>query len=156
MAELAKTKHQQNVGIEGTLLLGRLEEYSVVYTDVPVMGNPDATLDAAVQGMKKGEGGETPVKVLSEKPVTVSGYPGREIVFSHPEGGTYQARLVVAGGRLYIATAGGPWVSAAGNERTRRFLDSFQITNPNAAGPAGGNPGRRAINPPPPADDNDD
>lgn len=155
MAELAKTRHQPNVSIEGTLLIGRLEEYSVVYTDVPVMGNPNATLDAAVQGMKKGEGGEAPVAVLSEKPVAVSGYPGREIVFSHPDGGTYQARLVVAGGRLYIATAGGPWMTAAGNPRTRRFLDSFRITNPNAGGPVGGNPWRQGINPPPP-DDNDD
>ncbi|MDB5310135.1 MAG: hypothetical protein JWO38_4337, partial [Gemmataceae bacterium] len=131
MADLAKAKHQPNVSVEGTLLLGKLEEYSVVYADVEPatrqLLTDDAILEEAVKGLNK----DTPgLQVLRDDPATVSGFPAREVVFTHPNGGTYTCLIVIADTRLYIASAGGPWVTAAGNDRVRRFLDSLRVTDP--------------------------
>ncbi len=121
---------QPNVRIEGTLLLVKLEEYSVVYADIdeqlrPFMQDEDI-LDDAVTGLEEDEPG---VVILRDNPTTVSGFPAREVVFTHSDGGTYVCRIVVADTRLYIVTAGGPNMDTDGNERTRRFLDSFEVTD---------------------------
>jgi hypothetical protein len=122
---------QQNVRIEGTVLIVKLEEYSVVYADIDAdlrrSQSDDDILDDTVDALKEDDPG---VQVHSDKPTTVSGFPAREVVFTHADdGGTFVCRIVVADTRLYIVTAGGPFLEPNGNERTRRFLDSFQITD---------------------------
>lgn len=131
MSELAKVKHQSNVHVEGTLLLVKLEEYSVVYVDIEPgtrrLLADDAILAEAVNGIRT----ETPgVQIVRDSPTAVSGFHAREVVFTHPRGGTFLARIVIADTRLYIASAGGGRTTAAGNDRIQRFLDSFEITDP--------------------------
>jgi hypothetical protein len=68
-------------------------------------------------------------RVVRSDPVTVSGFPGREVVIDAPGEGRAIARVVVAETRLYIAVSGGRFADPDG-ERARRFLDSFEITDP--------------------------
>jgi hypothetical protein len=131
--------------IEGTILFGRLEEYGVAYRDVPAnerRGNSDKQLlDGAVQGMT--QDGDT--RVLSQKDVTVSGCAARELELRERSGGWFMARVIIADSRVYVLVAGGRFAQP-GNENVRRFLDSFEITDPKLkdAGqrrPGGGAPG---------------
>ncbi len=121
---------QQDLHIEGTLLLIKLEEYSIVYADLDDRLRPfrtdEAILDDAVAGIEDDDPG---VVVIRQKPTTVSGFPAREVIFTHADGGAYACRIVIAATRVYVVTAGGPNVDTDGNERTRRFLDSFEITD---------------------------
>ena len=129
MPDLARIRNQGEVKIEGTLLVTKFEEYSVIYADIqaPLRGSDDAILNEAVKGLER----DTPgAKVVRDTPVAVGNFPAREVAFTHPEGGTYIARIVVADTRLYLIVAGGPQMTAIGNDRVRRFLDSFKVTDP--------------------------
>jgi predicted Zn finger-like uncharacterized protein len=69
------------------------------------------------------------IQVLRDQPITVAGFPGHEVEFVAGNGGTYVLRLVIADHRLYRLVAGGKSVRS-GDENVRRFLDSFEITDP--------------------------
>jgi hypothetical protein len=131
MEEIVKAdaNKAQNVRIEGTILLLKLEEYSVVYAEIddPIRRLTDEKiLDRAVKGLEDDDPG---VELFRDVPMTVAGFPAREVSFSHADGGTYVGRIIVAETRLYILTAGGPNMDGDGNKRTKRFLDSFRITD---------------------------
>ena len=121
--------------IEGTILFGRLEEYAVVHRDIPADDRRWITdkqwIDETVKAMRS----EPDVQsVLSEKDITVGGFTGREIEFA-AGGGWYAARVVVADTRIYIVIGGGRFAKP-GNANVRRFLDSFQVTDPKLKNPA--------------------
>ncbi|QDU20187.1 hypothetical protein [Urbifossiella limnaea] len=124
------------VTFEGTLLLARLEEYCIAYGELPPgprgPGAAERVIDAAVDGMKNGP---QPAQVVSSRPVTVSGYQGREVELRIKTQARL-ARIVVTPTRVYTVIAGGPF-TGTGEPRVRRFVESFQLTEPNPAG--GGN-----------------
>ena len=129
MADLTKINGQPGSGVEGTVLLVKLEVYAVIYADLDPAARrlgDDALLDQAVKGIEAGTPG---TKVVRQAAATVSDFPAREVVLTNPEG-TYICRVVRAGPRVFVASAGGVNTPAAGNERTKRFLDSFQVTDP--------------------------
>ncbi|HEY1192483.1 MAG TPA: hypothetical protein VGE74_32970, partial [Gemmata sp.] len=130
MDKLAGGAPDPNVTTEGTILFRPLQEYAVVYRELPFgnggPGGEKPIIDAAVEGMKtSGEMGT----VLSQRDIVVDGFPGRELELSARDGGYYGARIIVAETRLYILIAGGKWV-ARGEPNVRRFLDSFAVTDP--------------------------
>ena len=128
MAKLAGLKNQPGAAVEGTILFIKLEEYGVIYSDIdpPVRRTmtDDQIIDETVKGLLTDEPGS---KLRRSTPVVVSGFPAREVVFDGPDGSA-MARVVVADTRLYVVIAGGPGGSAE-NERVRRFLDSFRVTD---------------------------
>lgn len=138
MDKMAGGVPDPNAPMEGTILFRRLQEYVVVYRDLPPHERQATTdkalMDAAVDGMKSS--GEVDA-VLSQKDIVVNGFPGREVEFSGKEGGHYTARVVIADGRLYMLVAGGK-LADRNEPNVRRFLDSFEITDPKlrAAGDA--------------------
>jgi hypothetical protein len=117
-------KQQPGTTTEGTILASRLEVYAVAYRDIPRLANEEKALDDAVADMRN-DGNVR--QVIRSEPVTVSGFPGREVEFRGADGGIYVARIVVAGSRLYQVIGGGQF-SKPGNPNVRRFLDSFEIT----------------------------
>jgi hypothetical protein len=134
MAQIA-AKHgpiPPGVTCEGTILLGRLEEYSVVYTDINPLerfGNTDdRLLDQAADGLKNAQ---PPARVLSSKNVTVSGYSGRELELDM-QGQKRVVRIVVTRTRVYRVIAGGP-LTPTTDPRVRRFVESFKLTEPKPA-----------------------
>ncbi|AMV29703.1 hypothetical protein VT84_35240 [Gemmata sp. SH-PL17] len=130
LPKLAGKERDPSVQMEGTILISRAEEFAVVYGDTPPAGQRFGTdqqqIDEAVKGMQTT--GDVRA-VLSQKDMTVGGFPAREVEFSAKSGGWYVSRIVVADGRVYVLIAGGRF-ARPGNENARRFLDSFEITDP--------------------------
>jgi hypothetical protein len=129
MAELAPVNGRPDARVEGTVLVVKLEAYTVTYADLdpdPLRPADDDLLDQAVKGIADGAPG---ARVLRADPVRADGFPAREVVLTGPDG-TYIARVVLAGRRVYVLAAGGAFTTADGNERVRRFLASFKVTDP--------------------------
>jgi len=122
---------QPNEHIEGTVLAGRLEVYWVGYHKVDLqalLAGDEAILKATVDGFTK----ENLGIVIKETPKKVDGYPAREVVLVH-EGLTTHCLIVAARATVYVAAVSGPFLDADGNERTRRFLDSFHVIKKDGA-----------------------
>jgi hypothetical protein len=127
----ARTNTQPGAQIEGTYLLGNFEEYTVAFLEIDenqrAVFNDQVLIANAIRQFQN----DSPGTILSrENSVMVSGFPGKEVIFTHPTGGAWLTRFVVAGSRLYVLTAGGARMKVYGNDRARRFLDSFTITDP--------------------------
>lgn len=131
MAQIAGKQGAFKPGVtcEGTLLLARLEEYCVVYGDLPPgprgPADDDRILNAALEGIKNAQ---PPGRVISEKPITVSGFRGREVELRIGEQRRL-ARIVLTPRRIYTVIAGGPFTDPD-DANVRRFIDSFKITEP--------------------------
>ena len=111
--------------VEGTHLWTRAEDYAIVYSERP-RGSDDEILTQQVTGLTTGR------DVRNVGPITaieVGGFPGREFWYEARNGGTYAGRVVVADTRLYVLLAGGRF-TRPDSENVRRFLDSFEITDP--------------------------
>jgi hypothetical protein len=98
--------------------------FLAIYADYPdsaVKGvSPEQGLINARDGMVKYG------KLVSDRPLSVSGFPAREYVVQQPDGYVIVSRSVQAGNRLYqmlVIAKGG----SADDPLTRRFLDSFSI-----------------------------
>ncbi len=115
--------------VEGTHLWTHAENYVIVYWDVPSTEeragkrSDDQLLDEQVQLQTAGS------EVRRNERVEVGGFPGREFEFRYRNGGTITGRVVIADSRVYVFYAGGRF-SRPNNENVRRFLDSFEITDP--------------------------
>lgn len=137
MAEFAKQHGPVPPGVthEGTVLVGRLEEYSIVFTDLDPnvrATNTDAEiLDSALKGLRDDD---PPATVRASRPVTVSGCAALEVELE-AEGQEVLVRIVVARTRLYTVIGGGP-LTKRGEPRIRRFIDSFRVTDPRFLPPA--------------------
>jgi hypothetical protein len=117
-----------------------MEVYTVSYADVEQnRGMPvaDDVLANAVDHLKLDMPDAT---VVREQPLRVQNYPAREVVLTRADGDSYICRIVLAGARVYVVGVGGPWVKPEGSDRTRRFFESFKVTNPPAAAPGIGRP----------------
>ncbi len=127
---LAGVKQDPGTTTEGTILPGRLEVFAVVYRDIPpIMGrwiNEEQVLDEIVKELEK----DKEVLILHKEPITVNGFPGREVEFRSTDGGVYVARFIIADTRIYTLLGGGQYAKQ-NNPNVRRFLDSFEITDPN-------------------------
>lgn len=101
--------------------------YVVAVDDYPpghlTHANPRTLLDAAQNAVLKGLKG----KLRDQRPVTISGYPGREILFDTPDHSTGKVRVFVVRNRLYQT-----WYLGPTGQETRpevdRFLNSFRLT----------------------------
>jgi hypothetical protein len=130
MARIAGVPNDPDVKIEGTILWGKLEEYSVVYAEIDPGKRQTTTDEALIDEAVTEAINDTPgTRKESERAVTVSGFPGKEVVFYHPDDGRALMRVVVADTRIYIVVAGGRFASAD-EPRVRRFINSFEITDP--------------------------
>jgi hypothetical protein len=127
-------KNDANLKIEGTIFFKRMEEYAVVYGELPPKNPwrvPDEQLiDEAINGVR-GEGEVS--RVLSEKKLKVGGYSAREVEFLAKGGGWYVMRVIITDNRVYVLVAGGRFAKQ-GNANVRRFMDSFEFTDPRIKG----------------------
>jgi hypothetical protein len=119
--------------VEGTFLWTRAENYAIIFWDdkpanpLPVRQTDAERLDAQVKMLTSGPNVQSVTRTES---VEVSGFPGREFEFRYKNGGTVTGRVVIADSRIYVIWAGGRFTRPE-NENVRRFLDSFEITDPN-------------------------
>jgi hypothetical protein len=121
---------KDGVTVEGTVFGIPREEFAVVWNDLPAGGNgPQADRQVIEAAVRVFETGADVARVARNEPLTVSGFPAREVEVLMKGGGTVVTRVVLADSRLYVVTAGGRSVRS-GNARVRRFLDSFEVIDP--------------------------
>jgi predicted secreted protein len=84
----------------------------------------EKTLDMARDGAL----GRTQTTLLSESKGNHNGYPSRDFSARNAGGGMMNARLILAGTRLYMLIATYPDASARRDEDVKRFFDSFTLT----------------------------
>ena len=103
--------------------------YAVAWADHPPVEqaageDPDKTLDMARDGAL----GRTQTTLVTESRTERSGYPSRDFLGRNAGGGVVDARLILAGSRLYMLIATFP----SGNDRrdadVDRFFNSFTLT----------------------------
>jgi hypothetical protein len=86
--------------------------------------NPISVLDTAQDALLKALNG----KLRQQRPTTISGFPGREVLFDTPDHNTGKVRVYVVKNRLYQV-----WYLGPTGRETRpevdRFLNSFQLTS---------------------------
>jgi hypothetical protein len=70
----------------------------------------------------------TQCSMVSESRSNRQGYPARDFVGRNEGGGIFNARLILAGTRLYMLTAASPAESARRDQDVQRFFDSFNLT----------------------------
>lgn len=103
--------------------------YSVNYADFPMISeelNPsqinlllDGARDAAVRNLKNGQ-------LVSDRPIELNGYIGREIEVANPDGFSAKTRLYWVQPRLYMIVVAS--TSETGlNRESERFLESFRL-----------------------------
>jgi len=113
IAQMTRAHLPPGVRIEGTVLLLKLEQYAVVYRDIEPATRQTLTDDDILAEAVKGIKDELPTaRLVRDDRVTVSGFPGREVVMEVPGQETGVWRVVVAETRLYVV------------------LDSFVVTDP--------------------------
>lgn len=104
--------------------------YSVSWKDNPPVEraareSPDTTLDYARNGALT----RTQAVLVTESRSTRQGYPACDFVGRNESGGIFNARLILAGQRLYLLMAAFPAASARRDSDVNHFFDSFQILN---------------------------
>lgn len=100
--------------------------FAIAYNDYPreKMGNltPDQLLDNA----RKGAVDKVKGKLVSEKKVTASGYPGRELQIEAPGGLHITEHVYLVKTRLYQILVVTP-SAGANSDDVKKFLDSFKF-----------------------------
>lgn len=104
--------------------------YSIAWKDNPPVErasreDPDTTLDNARDGALA----RTEAVLVTESRSTRQGYPTRDFVGRNESGGIFNARLILAGQRLYLLIAAFPAASARRDADVNRFFDSFNVLN---------------------------
>jgi hypothetical protein len=123
-------KPDSGVRVEGGLLWKRGEFYTISYGEVTPKFARAASDDQILREMVQALSTNPESRVLRDTPITVSGFPGREVEFAETDGGTNLARVVLADRRVYVVMGGGRFVKT-GNPNIRRFVDSFKVNNTN-------------------------
>ena len=106
--------------------------FSITWADEPPVerasGNSaDKTLDMARDNALA----RTQATLVSESRDNRLGFPARDFVGRNEGGGLLNARLILAGRRLYMLIAAFPAASARRDEDVNHFFDSFRITAKN-------------------------
>jgi hypothetical protein len=103
--------------------------FSIAWADSPPVvrvngGAPERILTAARNQFLS----RTQTTAVSESPTTVNGLSARDLVAQNSGGGVMDARLIVAGERLYMLTAAYPSMDARREQDVIRFYNSFKMT----------------------------
>jgi len=104
--------------------------YAVAWAETPpveragIGDGPDRTLDYARDGALK----RTGTTLIDESRNERYGNPSRDFSARNSDGGILNARLILAGARLYMLVATFPNPGARRNDDLNRFFSSFNLT----------------------------
>jgi hypothetical protein len=100
--------------------------YMITYVEEPSVGqrSPDQTLDAA----RDGGLGKIQGTALSQKKITVQGYPGLDIQARARGNSLADFRIVVAGNRMFMIMAVATVEADREPKTIQRMFDSFKIS----------------------------
>jgi hypothetical protein len=106
------------------------ETFAVTWADSPPVQraakeNAEKTLDLARDGALA----RTQTRLTAEINTIHLGYPARDFASRSADGGMMQARMILAGSRLYMLIVSFPQASPDRDEEMNRFFNSFTLTN---------------------------
>ncbi len=132
LQEEAKTLDTEAGKVELHIFAGQLDDiaYVIGYSDYSPETGPPGYAEKMLDGARNGAVGNTHGKLVSEAPISLSGYPGRELVIEawaedRPPA-VIKGRLYMAKNRLYQVTVVTPR-GKAGDKVVDDFLQSFKL-----------------------------
>lgn len=104
--------------------------YIVSYTDYPAAVASQTSPEKMLVGARDGQLKNLQATATSDKEITVSGHPGRDVQFKNARGFTGRCKMVMVKGkhRLYQVLALTTNGSASAGDFAK-FVDSFKLTN---------------------------
>jgi len=136
----SKTLDTEAGKIELHLFAAQLDNiaYVVGYSDYSPESAPPGYAEKMLDGARDGSVGNTKGKLISETPITLSGYPGRELVIETRgqdlPPAVVKTRLFMVKNRLYQVTVVAPR-GKAGDKIIDDFLQSFKLLEQKPAPP---------------------
>ena len=108
---------------------GSDETFAVTWADSPPVQsaaseNAERTLDLAEDGALA----RTQTKLTAASNAIRLGYPARDFASRGADGGMMEARMILAGPRLYMLIVSLPNASSQHDEDVNRFFNSFELT----------------------------
>jgi hypothetical protein len=103
--------------------------YFVAYGDFPPAFVQNADTDAMLDGARDGALEDVRGTLVSERRISVQGFPGRELWIEATvsgQKGLAQARMILVGNRFYQVLVAGPKERFA-ESQAERFLNTFQV-----------------------------
>ena len=103
--------------------------YSVAWADdPPVVRAARPSVERTLNAARDGALARTQTSLVSQSDTRVEGYPARDFTGRNAEGGLFDARLVLAGTRLYMLVAAFPSAQASRQQDVSQFFDDFRLT----------------------------
>jgi len=101
--------------------------FVTMYSRYPEQFLGAQSTDTLFEGARNGAVANVKGTLRSEKNVTISNFPGRELMIDAPSGRLMMMRFFLRGNALIQALVGGP-AGIESNADARRFLDSLRST----------------------------
>jgi hypothetical protein len=102
--------------------------FSVAWADHPPVERVNGAVPERILDMARdGALARTQTTLISESRTSRQGYPARDFAGRNEGGGVFNARLILAGSRLYMLIAAFPSSGARRNQDVARFFDSFSV-----------------------------
>jgi hypothetical protein len=104
--------------------------YAVAWDDNPPVERASGeSVEHTLDNARDGALARTQATLMGESRANFLGYPGREFSGRNSSGGLFNARLILAGTKLYMIIAAFPAPSARRDEDVNHFFDSFKLTS---------------------------
>ena len=104
--------------------------YGVVWDDnPPVERTSGEAVDRTLDNARDGALARTQTTLVGESKANYQGYPARDFSGRNQNGGLLNARMILAGTKLYMMVVAFPAQSARRDEDVNHFFDSFKLTS---------------------------
>ena len=103
--------------------------YAIVWDDNPPVERASGeAVEKTLNNARDGALAQSHTTLIGETHAKYLGYPARNFSGRNDSGGFFEARLILAGKRLYMMIVAFPAASARRDEDVNHFFDSFKLT----------------------------
>jgi hypothetical protein len=103
--------------------------YAIAWDDNPPVERVSGqAVERTLDNARDGALARTQTTLIGESHANYLGYPARDFSGQNQSGGLFNARLILAGTKLYMIIAAFPAPSARRDEDVNHFFDSFKLT----------------------------
>jgi hypothetical protein len=104
--------------------------YAVAWDDNPPVERASGeAVERTLDDARDGALARTHTTLMGETKASYMGYPARSFAGQNDNGGLFDARLILAGKRLYMMIVAFPAASGRREEDVNHFFDSFKLTS---------------------------
>jgi hypothetical protein len=104
--------------------------YAIAWDDNPPVERASGeAVERTLDNARDGALARTQTTLMSESHANFLGFPARDFSGQNQSGGLFNARLILAGTRLYMMIVAFPAPSARRDEDVNHFFDSFKLTS---------------------------